>query len=104
MNNNGHRRTPIISTENGNPLPTSPTFDSEEETAVGEPLIQDVAARTIPKEYTPFANHDDGAMDEEISTETPRIAISVDGRTLTGSPVPARKMYPPVRIVPSRNM
>jgi hypothetical protein len=35
-------------------LPTSPTFDSEEETAVGEPLIQDYATSSIPKEYKPY--------------------------------------------------
>jgi hypothetical protein len=35
-------------------LPTSPTFDSEEETAVGEPLLQDYATSSIPKEYKPF--------------------------------------------------
>jgi hypothetical protein len=37
-------------------MPTSPTFDSEEETSVGEPLIQDIATRSIPKEYKPFTS------------------------------------------------
>jgi hypothetical protein len=41
-------------TKNGNALPLSPSFDSEDETAAGEPLVHDFATRSIPKEYKPY--------------------------------------------------
>ncbi|KAF2435410.1 hypothetical protein EJ08DRAFT_604314 [Tothia fuscella] len=55
-----------LATGDSKPMPTSPTFfDSEEETAVGEPLIQEYAARSIPKEYKPLKpnDHDDELED-----------------------------------------
>jgi hypothetical protein len=71
-------------------LPTSPTFDSEEETAVGEPLIQDFATSSIPKEYKPIPSRNPQRPDREsgdfsIQHAFPAIADEDEDRFLPNS-------------------
>jgi hypothetical protein len=62
-----------LAAANSRAMPTSPTFDSEDETMVGEPLLQDYATRSIPKEYKPVGTTflEDDTEDFSIQTAFP---------------------------------
>jgi hypothetical protein len=87
-----------IAIKNGNLLPSSPSFDSEEETAVGEPLVQDFAASSIPTEYKPFTAKEAETANIEASTEIYVPIVSSDDETITVSPASShRAIRVPVR-------
>lgn len=65
-------------TRNGNALPLSPSFESEEETAAGEPLIQDFATRSIPTEYKPLTTNDSDTNSIDLPMQRPPTVIISD--------------------------
>lgn len=76
---NKDRPQNLTITRNGNSLPLSPSFDSEDETAAGEPLIQDFATRSIPKEYKPFTAKDSDTNSLDLPMQRPlAVVISED--------------------------
>jgi hypothetical protein len=83
-------------TRNGNALPLSPSFDSEEETAAGEPLIQEFATRSIPKEYKPFTAKNLDCNNLDLPMQRPPAMVFSDDDEYR-SPHTSRKeaQYPP---------
>lgn len=58
-------------------LPTSVKFDSEEETCIGEPLVQDFAANNIPAAFRPFTSKESVQDSITESQPTPTVAHMV---------------------------
>jgi len=50
-------------------LPADVNFDSEEETCIGEPLIQDFAADNIPEAFRPYTSKKTLGSEREISSD-----------------------------------
>lgn len=98
--NGDQERKPTI-TENGKLLPSSPRYDSEDEAAVGEPLVQDFAARSIPNEYKPAFKRDIDTQSLDLPMQRPTTITSDDemGTHASLSPLiaPRREVYLPPR-------
>lgn len=71
----------LTPTVNRNAPPLSPLFDSEDDTAAGatgEPLIQDFATSSIPKEYIPFTARDSDTNSLDLPMQRPPAMIISD--------------------------
>jgi hypothetical protein len=85
-------------TRDGNALPLSPSFDSEEETAAGEPLVQDFATCSIPKEYMPFTAKDSDSHKMDLPMQRPPAMIFSDDDEHILPPTSRREAQFPPRL------
>jgi hypothetical protein len=76
-------------------LPASLKFDSEEETCIGEPLIQDFAANNIPAAFRPFTSkesvQDSITESQPTPTGAPMVSSYEDPDTSSPPPEVVRK-------------
>jgi len=76
--------------------PSSVNFDSEEETYIGEPLVQDFAADNIPEAFRPYSSKKSSGSESEMSSDeesTHQVAM-LDAPKKAGGAQPKRRQVP----------